>query len=219
MANPTGTVYLQANNSYVWTDGDVYEIPQTDQVEGAATGASFTGLGVDNQPHQALLNKVQLLHKNQLVDEANIAALQSEIFSSAVGVNGWLEISSDDVNLGEIHPILQWGTISLLPYGGHPSQSNPVGELNVPPLFALTFPISFPNAIWVLLGYPQTNNTNGAAQIGVSFMPVIPFQLRNNQFAWLCQTSSQGQPYFPVIAYSPSGALGLTGIGWIAFGY
>ncbi len=119
MPNPTGTVYLQANNSYVWTDGDVYQIPQTDQSEGAATGASFAGLGVDNQPHQALLNKAQLLHKNQLADEANISALQTILtLTSAVGLNGWMKLSSNDVNLGQIYPILQWGTISVLPYGG-----------------------------------------------------------------------------------------------------
>ncbi len=66
MANPTGTVYLTAAPGYVWTDGDVYQIPQTDQVEGAATGASFGGLGVDNQPHQLLLNKIELIHNHQL---------------------------------------------------------------------------------------------------------------------------------------------------------
>src|SRR5580704_16683567 len=101
MANPTGTIYLQANNSYVWTDGDVYQIPQTDQSEGAANGASFAGLGVDNQPHQALLNKAQLLHRNQLADEANISALQTILtLSSEVALNGWMKLSSNDVNLG-----------------------------------------------------------------------------------------------------------------------
>lgn len=62
MSNPTGTKYLQANSGYVWADGDVYEIPQTDDVEGAASGASFSGLGVENQPHQKLLNKIQWLY-------------------------------------------------------------------------------------------------------------------------------------------------------------
>lgn len=62
MANPSGSTYLQANLSYVWANGDVYEIPQTDTTEGAATGASFSGLGVDNQPHQLLLNKIQWLY-------------------------------------------------------------------------------------------------------------------------------------------------------------
>lgn len=62
MANPTGTSNLQANQAYVWMNGDVYLIPQTDEVEGAATGASFSGIGVENQPHQVLLNKIQWLY-------------------------------------------------------------------------------------------------------------------------------------------------------------
>jgi len=64
MSNPTGTTYLQANPSYVWTNGDVYQIPQTDTVEGAATGASFSGIGVENQPHIVLLNKIQWLYNH-----------------------------------------------------------------------------------------------------------------------------------------------------------
>ena len=94
MSNPTGTVYLQANAGYVWTDGDVYEIVQTDEVEGAATGAAFSGLGVDNQPHQVLLNKINYVHAHQLTDEANIATLQAltGLITSHVGTNGWLKL-------------------------------------------------------------------------------------------------------------------------------
>ena len=108
VANPTGTTYLQANTSYVWTDGDVYEIPQTDEVEGAATGASFSGLGVDNQPHQVLLNKIQYLHSHQVQDEANIAALESlaVLITSDVGANGWLKLGANDTNLGQIQIVI-----------------------------------------------------------------------------------------------------------------
>ena len=48
MANPTGG-HLTENLGYVWADGDVYEIAQTDTAEGAASGASFAGLGVDER--------------------------------------------------------------------------------------------------------------------------------------------------------------------------
>ena len=94
MSNPTGSTYLQANNTYTWADGDIYEIPQTDQLEGAATGASFSGLGVDNQPHQVLLNKIQLTHKNQITDEANISTLLTfkSLFTSLVGVSGYFKV-------------------------------------------------------------------------------------------------------------------------------
>jgi hypothetical protein len=87
MANPSGTVNLTENPAYVYTDGDVYQIPQTDTVEGAAAGASFSGLGVDNQPHQVLLNKTKVLRVNQLADEANISTLLAfkALFSGTLG--------------------------------------------------------------------------------------------------------------------------------------
>jgi len=40
---------------------EIYQIQQTDAVEGAATGASFGGIGVSNQPHQQLANRTALL--------------------------------------------------------------------------------------------------------------------------------------------------------------
>ena len=64
MANPTGSSFLVPNTGYIWQDSDTYLILQTDQVEGSATGASFSGLGVENQPHQILLNKVSYLLRN-----------------------------------------------------------------------------------------------------------------------------------------------------------
>jgi hypothetical protein len=95
--NPTGTIYLQANPSYVWADGDVYQIPQTDTIEGAASGASFGGQGVVNQPHQVLLNKIGYLKK---------ASVQG---SSDVGISGWYQFADNDTNAGLIRPTIQWG--------------------------------------------------------------------------------------------------------------
>ena len=37
-----------------YTANEIYEIQQTDPVEGAGTGASFSGIGVSNEPHQQL---------------------------------------------------------------------------------------------------------------------------------------------------------------------
>src|SRR6266576_1345096 len=121
MPNPTGSTYLQANNSYAWADGDVYQIAQADQQEGAATGASFSGLGVDNQPHQVLLNKIQYTHNKQITDETNIAA--------------------QDSNLGLIDIILQWGTISVIGLSGAALKNRS---------FSFSFPLPFPHAIWAL---------------------------------------------------------------------
>ena len=131
--NPTGIVYLQANPNYVWADGDVYQIPQTDTIEGAASGASFSGLGVINQPHQLLLNKLNWLKK------------QSVQATSDVGASGWYKFSDNDANLGLIKPIVQWGSLTqsgpVMIQGGGPGQV--FGAT-----FTVTFPISFSAAIW-----------------------------------------------------------------------
>jgi hypothetical protein len=115
MGNPTGTVYLQANSNYVWTDGDVYEIPQTDLQEGAATGASFSGLGVDNQPHQVLLNKIQVTHNKQVTDEVSILLLQQfqGLFTSHLAPFGWLKAGVTDDTLGLVTGMVQWGSYGL----------------------------------------------------------------------------------------------------------
>jgi hypothetical protein len=50
---------------------EIYQIQQTDAVEGAASGATFGGIGVSNQPHQQLANRTALLKQRQ---DVNIAA-------------------------------------------------------------------------------------------------------------------------------------------------
>lgn len=116
--NPTGSTYLSANLNYVWQDGDVYLIPQTDTVEAAGSGASFNGLGVANQPHQQLLNKTQQLHIKQLADEATLASLESffESFQSDLGAAGWIKIADTDTHAGPIELILQWGFSPVPPF-------------------------------------------------------------------------------------------------------
>jgi hypothetical protein len=153
VANPTGSTYLQANLGYTWSDGDIYEIQQTDQVEGAAVGASFSGLGVDNQPHQVILNKLQLTHLNQVTDETNIANLMTfaALFTSAVGPSGYIKLGVQDVSRGQIQFIVQWGVVSLI-------TSN---TLNVLPagyyLYPFNFPIAFPHAIYGIMPWFQSN--------------------------------------------------------------
>lgn len=101
MANPTGSIYLQANGSYTWMDGDIYEIRQTDQVEAAATGASFGGIGVENQPHQILLNKAQWLYNRVTTIPHGIASFSAArgstnsgtftvpAYVTAIGLRAW----------------------------------------------------------------------------------------------------------------------------------
>lgn len=136
--NPTGTVYLQANPAYVWTDGDVYEIPQTDTIEGAASGASFGNLGVVNQPHQVLLNKINYLKKQ---------AVQA---TSSIAPNGWYKFIDQDSHLRQITAIVQWGQIvqsgpippSQQNFFGHP----PAGILEG--VLTASYAIPFTSTVW-----------------------------------------------------------------------
>ncbi len=56
---------------------EIYELQQTDQVEGAAFGASFNGIGISNQPHQQLANRTAFLKARQETNIANIGVLQA----------------------------------------------------------------------------------------------------------------------------------------------
>jgi hypothetical protein len=207
MANPTGSTYLQANNSYVWIDGDVYQIPQTDQVEGAATGASFSGIGVDNQPHQVMLNKVQWLHNRLVADEATITTLQSlqNLILSSAGPSGWLKLTSNDVlSNSAVQIFIQWGFIS---FAGIP------GSQAVPKPISFNFPIRFPNACWVVLPTAQLDSTNLAkGSQGLQNIHAVavasPLQQQGNQIDYFGGIFGNGNP-------APSG---VAGIGWIALG-
>jgi len=148
MANPTGTQNLTENPAYVYTDGDVYQIPQTDTVEGAATGASFSGLGVDNQPHQVLLNKTKVLRVNQLADEVNISALLAfkALFSGTLGANegnSIFKIPFLDSAHGLISLIIQAGQY-IYNQGGVDNYVT----MNWPTPFPNAFGMAFATALW-----------------------------------------------------------------------
>src|SRR5208282_2442936 len=87
-----------------FTSNEVYQIQATDRVEGAATGASFSGTGISNQPHQQLANRTAFLKQRQDANIANIGALQAFMaeFAGAMGPNGYLAIPIADVNRGSI---------------------------------------------------------------------------------------------------------------------
>jgi hypothetical protein len=168
MANPTGTVYLTAAPGYVWADGDVYAIAQSDQQEGAAIGASFGGLGVDNYPHQVLLDKLQLVHNNQLVDEGNIATLAvfKGLFTGLIGPNGYVKIGVQDVSRGLQDYLIQWG--SYLPSGGVSGDHAP---------YTVTWNLPFPNACyWAManLYYSLDGVTAISPDIGVGLINYNP---------------------------------------------
>lgn len=224
MSNPTGTTYLSAQQNYVWADGDVYEIPWTDTVEAAAAGASFNGLGVANQPHQMLLNKIQLVHNKQLQDEAtlaNLATLLNTITSDA-GPNGWLKVGSTDQVLGGIQFIWQWGTVPILSYG-YPL------NVNFPTTLPFNFPIPFPHAVWMVTPYWLTVNPNQQMQIfnqdGRDCMYMLgvetPFNLQGNSLVYSFQPDDAQTKIYSTTAQQkfPNAYAGITGVGWAALGY
>jgi hypothetical protein len=194
VSNPTGSTYLSANQNYVWADGDVYLIPQTDQVEGAAAGASFGGLGVANQPHQKLLDKLNYLHAHQLTDESNIAALQALVglISSDVGPNGWIKTGAIDTVLGTIQFIMQWGFVDN--FGVYTDAQPAQGQQ--PQRVPVTFTIAFPNAVWTFIPYWQTSDNAGRLIASVydptglqptgifSLRPITPLSRTSNLIAW-----------------------------------
>ncbi len=92
-----------------YTADEVYEIQQTDPVEGAAIGASFSGIGVSNEPHQQLANRTAFLKQRQDTNISNIGALQAfnALFKGLMGGSGYLEIPFNDVARGQIIAIVQ----------------------------------------------------------------------------------------------------------------
>src|SRR6202030_2693462 len=124
-----------------FTSNEVYQIQATDPVEGAASGASFSGTGISNQPHQQLANRTAFLKQRQDTNIGNIGALQSftALFKGLMSGNGYLQVPFVDVSRGLITATVQWG--ALFPTGG----------LGKDQLYTVTWPIPFPNScVWAL---------------------------------------------------------------------
>jgi hypothetical protein len=115
-----------------FTLNEVYAMQQTDPVEGAAAGASFSGIGISNQPHQQLANRTAFLKQRQDTNMNNIGVLQAfqAAFTSLMGPNGYLMTAAVDVNRGAINPMLQWGQY------GSPLPPNASYSFNFPNAFA-----------------------------------------------------------------------------------
>ena len=125
-----------------FTSNEVYQIQATDPVEGAASGASFSGTGVSNQPHQQLANRTAFLKQRQDVNISNIGVLQAfqAIVHRPMAQNGYLKIPVADINKGLIqydHPV---GRGELGREAGRRGSTVPY-----------TFPIAFPNACEVFM--------------------------------------------------------------------
>jgi hypothetical protein len=123
-----------------FTANEIYEIQQTDSVEGAATGASFGGIGLSNQPHQQLANRTAFLKGRQDTNIGNIAALQAFIagFAGSLQTNGYMKIPIADVERGSVIAIVQWGFYSLAQV-----------RIKQDTQYGVFWPIPFPTAILI----------------------------------------------------------------------
>jgi len=178
-----------------FTANEIYEIQQTDPVESAGAGASFSGIGVSNEPHQQLANRTALLYGRQNTNIANIGLLQSFVanFTGSLKTAGYLKIPLSDVSRGPMIAIIQWGYYVLA------QQAVPNDAT-----FTVTWPIPFPNAILLpplaTNVYYATAGGNTAASIisygasGATFVLDAPGALRvvagigpeqSNGFSWL----------------------------------
>ena len=135
---------------------EIYQIQATDSVEGAAIGASFGGLGLSNQPHQQLANRTALLKQRQDTNIAKIAAIQAFVagFTGSLGQSGYLKIPLVDLSRGSISAVVQWGSFSLSDAKiGHDQQ------------FAVSWPIAFPNAVFVAVATNVYRRTHGQSTV------------------------------------------------------
>jgi hypothetical protein len=180
-----------------FTANEIYQIQQTDPVEGAGVGAGFSGIGISNQPHQQLANRTALLKQRQDTNIASIAAIQATVakLTSSLQSNGYLKIPLSDVNRGPIAAIIQWGYFAL-------AQQN----ITVDTQFAVSWPIPFPNSILLpplaTNVYYRTSGGNLVASVvswgltGATFILDVPGNLsavqgaqwtgeQSNGFSWL----------------------------------
>jgi len=123
-----------------FTANEIYSIQQADPVEGAAALASFSGLGVSNQPHQQLANRTAFLKQRQDTNINSISVLQAFVagFTGSLQTNGYLEIPLNDVQRGQASVLIQWGYYSL-----------PQLKVTVDTQYSLIWPVRFPNAILI----------------------------------------------------------------------
>ncbi len=202
---------------------EVYEIQATEAVEGAAVGASFGGVGRDNQPHQQLANRTALLKNRQDVNIGNIAALLAFMarFTGSLQQSGYLEVPIADVNRGAVNAIAQWGFIPLIGTDFAPGSPFMDGTTAVK---AINFPIAFPNAIllpplaalggtWDFHNWPiQSNETGG----NLNF-PVVSATYSRTGATFMVRNLGIPASGMPALWLQPS--QGQIGVIWLALGF
>jgi hypothetical protein len=195
-------------DSAEYSANEIYEIQQTDPVEGAGIGASFGGIGVSNQPHQQLANRTAFIKNRQDTNIANIGVLQAftALFSGSMGANGYVMIPFADASRGQIEIIVQWGFFSFagLSAGGVENA-----------MFTVSLPIAFSNASeWAIAHYASNNAASHGALVNSALMlePVTP--LGKSTITFFSDWNGEGS-----VALAGGTKTGLTGFFWLALGF
>jgi len=187
---------------------EVYEIQQTDAVEGAAVGASFGGVGLSNQPHQQLANRTAYIKGRQDTNIANIGILQAfeALFSGSMGQNGYIVMPFADVSRGQIQIVIQWGFYSFTGLAGG-------GVENA--VFSVTLPIVFNNANEWAGGFYATNSGTGDGALVNSALALETMTpLSRNSISFFSDWDGNG-----TINIASGTKAGLTGFYWVAVGF
>ena len=187
---------------------EVYALQQTDQVEGAAVGASFNGIGVSNQPHQQLANRTAFLKSRQDTNIANIGVLQAfdALFSGSMGATGYVRLPFADLSRGQIQATLQWGFYSFA--GLAPS------DISNEPL-TITLPVPFANANeWACAFYASNNTLSLGALAGSALTLEAITPLGKSAISFFSDWNGSGG-----IRVASGTKTGLTGFFWLALGF
>ncbi len=195
-------------DSAAFAANEVYEIQQTDPVEGAAVGAGFNGIGVSNQPHQQLANRTAFLKNRQDINVANIGILQAfeGLFTGSIGSNGYIRVPVNDASRGQVQVIIQWGFYSFagLSSGDVANQA-----------FTVTLPTAFPNANEIAIAVYTSNNLLGlGALAGAALTLEAATPLNKATATFYSDWNGTGS-----IRVAGGARTGLTGFFWAALGF
>ena len=195
-------------DSAEFSANEIYEIQQTDAVEGAAAGASFGGIGLSNQPHQQLANRTAYIKGRQDTNIANIGIVQAfdALFSGSMGPNGYITVPFADLSRGQIQMIIQWGFFAFTGLAEGDLENG---------LFSVTLPIAFSNANEWAGGVYATNNTSGdGALVNSALVLETVTPLGRNSISFFSDWDGAG-----TIRVASGTKAGLTGFYWIAVGF
>lgn len=90
----------------IWSDNEVLVIPADAAVEGAAPGASYGGLGIDNYPHQQLANRTAYL--------LDLIGNMTKLTAGVGDQRGWIVIPFVEGGVTRRNLLVQWGTNSAV---------------------------------------------------------------------------------------------------------